>query len=73
MSKPIIPAPGSRIRLIEMKDVSPVEPGSTGTVTDYSHEDQDHGVVFVGVEWDNGRSLQLVVGLDEWEFIKNEG
>lgn len=72
MTKPVTPPPGSRIRLINMRDVAPVDPGTLGTVDDYLYEDQDHGVVFVGVKWDNGRSLQLVVGMDEWEYVGDE-
>ncbi len=61
---------GDRIRLVEMglerdgrPDPDPILPGSTGTVTrvdDLSIGGHTH----VGVEWDDGRRLSLVIPPD---------
>lgn len=56
---------GRRIRLISMKwDPDPIDPGTTGTIDYIDHV----GTVFV--KWDNGRSLGVAYGVDEWEFLK---
>jgi len=53
---------GKRVRLIEMKeDPNPIAPGTMGTVV---HVGGD----VINVEWDNGRNLGLVEGVDEYEF-----
>ena len=62
--------PGDRIRLIKMSnDPDPIEPNTTGTVkkvgTVYMFG-EDH----LDVQWDNGRSLSLLVGTDEFEVIE---
>ena len=62
--------PGDRIRLIKMtNDPEPIEPSTTGTVkkvgTVYMFG-EDH----LDVQWDNGRSLSLLVGTDEFEVIE---
>ena len=62
--------PGDRIRLIKMSnDPNPIEPGTTGTVrkidTVYMFG-EDHLIV----DWDNGRGLHLIVGVDEFEVIE---
>ena len=62
--------PGDRIRLIKMSnDPNPIEPGTTGTVrkidTVYMFG-EDHLIV----NWDNGRGLHLIVGVDEFEVIE---
>lgn len=55
---------GSRIRLISMPDdPDPIPPGTCGTVDYYSNGAQ------LTVKWDNGRSLRLLVGIDEYEVI----
>ena len=62
--------PGDRIKLITMKnDPNPIPPNSTGTVTDINSVfmfGEDH----LNVEWDNGRTLSLLVGTDEFEVIE---
>jgi hypothetical protein len=64
--------PGDRIRLINMPDdPNPIEPNTKGTVIriitipSYS---EDH----LSVKWDNGRGLQLIVGIDEFQVIEED-
>ena len=63
--------PGDTIRLINMPDdPNPIEPGTVGVVQEISfgpafNED------YLTVNWENGRRLKLIVGLDEFERIKN--
>lgn len=55
---------GTRIKLIEMNDPwNPVEPGTEGTVRLVDDIGQIH------MKWDNGRTLALVPGQDEFEII----
>ena len=62
--------PGDTIKLITMKnDPNPIPPNSTGTVTGINTAyvfNEDH----LNVEWDNGRTLSLLVGTDEFEVIE---
>lgn len=54
---------GARIRLVRMgEDPDPIEIGATGTVTG------GNGAQMY-VDWDNGRSLILAVGIDRWEVL----
>ena len=55
---------GTRIKLINMDDPwHPVEPGTEGTVQFVDDIGQIH------MKWDNGRTLALVPGQDEFESI----
>ena len=55
---------GTRIKLIEMNDPwNPVEPGTRGTVEFVDDIGQIH------MKWDNGRTLALVPGQDEFRII----
>jgi hypothetical protein len=54
---------GDRIRLIEMKnDPNPVESGTEGTVYHV-------GGGVINIEWDNGRDLGVVIGVDIFTSI----
>lgn len=55
---------GTRLRLLSMDDPYSVPPGTEGTVTYVDDMGQ------VGMNWDNGRSLSLVPGVDSFEVIE---
>ena len=62
--------PGDRIRLINMpNDPNPIESDATGTVKEVNSV-QMFGEDHLIVDWDNGRSLGLLVGEDEFEVIE---
>jgi len=55
---------GTRIRLIQMDDAfAPVPPGTTGSVAIIDDAGNIH------MNWENGRSLALIEGADEFEVI----
>ena len=57
------PRVGKRVRLFEMKDEQdPIEHGAEGTVIHVGGE-------VINVDWDGGRSLGLIDGIDEFEII----
>lgn len=61
----LISSIGERIRLVEMpNDPCPIEPGSLGTILFVSP-----GPGQIGVEWDSGRTLHLVIGVDVFEIV----
>lgn len=55
--------PGMRIRLISMDDGQAPPPGTEGTVVDVD----DIGNILM--RWDNGSSLNLIPGEDEYEIM----
>jgi hypothetical protein len=63
---------GKRIELIEMRDdPAPLPEGSRGVVTRASTHDFGTGpFTQVAVEWDNGRTLMLVVPPDRFRIIE---
>ena len=54
---------GTRVRLLKMEDPNPVPIGMLGTVEDVD----DIGSLVV--QWDNGRQLHVLHGIDEVETI----
>lgn len=54
---------GTRVRLLKMEDPNPVPIGMLGTVEDVD----DIGSLVV--QWDNGRQLNVLHGIDEVEKI----
>lgn len=50
-----------------MYDVYPVEPGTLGTII---KENKVQGDKILEVKWDDGRGLNLIEGIDEYEVIK---
>ena len=60
--------PGDRVKLISMpNDPFPIEPGSVGTVVAVTTGQ----FAQIDVDWDSGRSLCLIPGVDEWEVIRD--
>jgi hypothetical protein len=58
---------GTRIELIEMEDdPNPVSPGIRGTVIGVDD------AASIMVDWDNGRSLSLIYGVDRYRALTNE-
>ena len=57
---------GKRVELIRMgNDPHPIPSGTKGTIYHY-------GFGVINVKWDNGRTLGLVVGEDEYTILNNE-
>ena len=57
---------GTKIKLINMKDDYPVPSGTKGVV------DFIDGAGQIQMKWDNGSSLALIYGVDEFVIIKNK-
>ena len=54
---------GKRVELISMKDdPRPIEKGTQGTIYHVGNN-------VINVNWDNGRNLGLIVGLDEYKIL----
>ncbi|WP_024347470.1 DUF4314 domain-containing protein [Lacrimispora indolis] len=59
--------PGTRIRLVDMSDpYSPVPSGTEGSVNFIDDQCQLH------MDWDNGRSLALIPGVDKFSVIPKQ-
>lgn len=54
---------GTRVRLVHMDDPHPIPKGTLGTVIDVD----DIGSLLV--RWDNGRSLNILYGIDKVEKV----
>lgn len=54
---------GTRVRLIHMDDPQAVPSGTLGTVDHIDDDGQLH------MKWDNGRTLALIYGVDQFETI----
>jgi hypothetical protein len=50
-----------------MDDFDPVEPGTLGTVI---KEIMVQGHNILEIKWDNGRGLNVIEGVDEYEIIE---
>ena len=60
---------GKRIKLITMfDDPNPLESGSMGTI---SHVANVFGNNIIHVRWDNGRTLNVEEGVDEYEILED--
>ena len=60
--------PGDRIKLVSMlDDPLPIKPGTEGTVTKV----QDV-IGVISVDWDNGRSLNIIKGVDSFTILEDE-
>lgn len=68
----MLPKIGDRIELLAMPDdPSPIEPGTTGTVTDVTDTSfLREGSYQVSVNWDSPRSLMLVCPPDRFRIIR---
>ncbi len=66
-----IPRCGDRIRLVSMRDdPDPIPPGPLGTVRRVSHHGSGEDAwQQIEVDWDNGRTLMLVVPPDAFEIV----
>ena len=57
---------GTKIELIKMYDLlAPVEAGTKGIV------EQVNDIGNLSVKWENGRTLSLVIGVDEFKVLEN--
>ena len=50
-----------------MFDVYPIEPGTLGTIIKVSKVSGDN---ILEVKWDDGRGLNIIDGIDEYEIIE---
>ena len=65
-----IPEKGTRIRLLSMgDDPDPIPVGAEGTVTYVNRWGSLPDSTQIAVDWDNGRSLMLLAGVDRWQVI----
>lgn len=54
---------GQRIQMLHMKDdPDPILPGTVGTITSVCLFNEDETIL--GVNWDNGRTLSVIVPID---------
>ena len=59
--------PGTRVELVQMNDdPQPVPPGTQGTVVDVD------GIGQLVMKWDNGRTLSLVPGVDQFRKLPEQ-
>jgi len=65
LSRPLPVPEGTRIELVSMHDdPNPIPPGFRGTVVG------GNGAQMY-VDWDEGRSLMLLVGVDRWRVVQD--
>lgn len=59
----------TRVRLISMpNDPDPIPVGTEGTVVG-GYDDPYGDLSQIWVKWDNGRTLNLIPGVDMWEAL----
>lgn len=64
----MIVKPGDRIEMVNMPDdPDPIPRGARGTVTHVS--DLSMQIPQISVEWDSGRSLNVLVGIDLFKIV----
>ena len=57
---------GDRVELLTMQDPAAVTPGTQGTVISIC---DTRGLEQIVVNWDNGRGLALIPGVDRWRRL----
>jgi hypothetical protein len=57
---------GDRVELISMQDPDAMASGSQGTVISIC---DTRGLEQIVVDWDNGRGLNLIPGVDRWKRL----
>ena len=56
---------GKRVKVNNMvNEPHPIESGTIGTITNVGYD-------VINVKWDNGRSLGLIIGEDDYEILDN--
>lgn len=61
---------GQRVELVRMdNDPNPVPIGSRGVIVAISESGDSRYHTHVGVKWDNGRSLSVLLPLDEIRLV----
>jgi len=65
-----VPKVGDRVRLVQMPDdPAPIIPGTRGTVTYVTELHMIGDKYQIGVAWDDGRTLSMVVPPDVYEVV----
>ena len=65
MDEPL--SPSDRVKMVSSTDPDPIPVGTKGIV---QNSVEFQGLMIYGVKWDNGRTLNLCEGEDEWEKVQ---